>query len=78
VPALHPIHHSMRKRLGRYRPRDMDAAHIPHELSEGLTQIALDIFTDCANAGVPFVDALAAVYLSGLQHGSAIKGEIDA
>lgn len=48
---------------------------MPCELSEGLTQIAIDIFTDCVNVGVPFQEALCAVYLSGLEHGHTITKE---
>lgn len=29
---------------------------------------AMDIFIDCTNAGVPFQDALTAIYISGLSH----------
>lgn len=43
------------------------------EVTEAATKIALDIFTDCTNVGVPFQEALLAIYLSGLQHGSALK-----
>lgn len=39
------------------------------ETREMLTCVAMDIFADCTNAGVPFQDAITAIYLSGLEHG---------
>jgi hypothetical protein len=47
--------------------------YIPHEITEGLSKIALEIWTDCVNAGQPFQVALLAVYISGLQHGSSLS-----
>lgn len=43
-----------------------------HCMRETLTNIALRVFADCTNSGVGFQDALLAIYLSGLQHGSSI------
>jgi hypothetical protein len=51
----------------------MERTTMSPEMYEGLHNIAVSIFTDCANIGVPFQDCLMAVYLSGLQHGSAAK-----
>lgn len=60
----------------RLKPKNMSYAQMPsNKHREGLTQVALDIFTDCVNVGVPFQDALLAIYLSGLQHGSQITAE---
>lgn len=56
----------------------MERIRVPTELHEGLANIALSIFTDCANAGQPFQTALLAIYLSGLQHGSAARRAPDA
>lgn len=57
----------------------MDYIKMPsQEVREGLTQIALDIFTDCTNVGVPFQDILLAIYISGLQHGVAGSQAIEA
>lgn len=70
---LHPIHHSI---AGKPRlPHQMERIAAPPEMVHGLTDIALSIFTDCCNAGQPFQTALLAVYLSGLQHGSALRKE---
>lgn len=70
---LHPIHHSI---AGQARlPNKMDRIKAPPEMIDALTRIALDIWTDCSNAGHPFQSALLAVYLSGLQHGSALRTE---
>lgn len=73
---LHPIHKSLYvadvigRPAVRVKPRDMARLKMPsdeHRLA--LTRIALDIFTDCTNVGIPFQDALLAIYLSGLNHG---------
>jgi hypothetical protein len=39
---------------------------------ECLQRVALDIFTDMTNAGYGFQQALASIYLSGLQHAAQI------
>ena len=67
--ALHPLHQSVRRLRGRSTPINMTAVTISHEQSEAMQRIALSIFTDCSNRGLAFSDALAAVYLSGLEHG---------
>ena len=41
-----------------------------------LARIAMSIFADCTNVGVPFQDAILAVYLSGLHHGSEASKDI--
>jgi hypothetical protein len=68
---IHPIHHSLKKQLLRTRrvPNDMDTVPLASDQAYAFTNIALSIFTDCANAGVGFQDSLLAIYLSGLQHG---------
>jgi hypothetical protein len=39
--------------------------------------MALDVFTTMANAGAPFAACLAAVYMTGLDHGSnALRAQI--
>jgi hypothetical protein len=48
----------------------MSSVVLDHEILEALTGVALSIFTDCANAGKTFQDALLAVYISGVEHGS--------
>jgi hypothetical protein len=49
----------------------MERLHgVSHEQANGLEEIAVSIFCDCANVGVPFGRAFLAVYLSGLEHGS--------
>jgi hypothetical protein len=48
----------------------MSSVVLDNETLEALTGIALSIFTDCANAGKPFQEALLAVYISGVEHGS--------
>lgn len=75
---LHPIHASYRTIVakgGRLTPRDMDRLTMSHAQFEVLQNVALDIFVDASNAGVPFQEAIAAIYLSGLQHGRALSEE---
>jgi hypothetical protein len=48
----------------------MSSVVLDNETLEALTGIALSIFTDCANAGKTFQEALLAVYISGVEHGS--------
>jgi len=83
---IHPIHHSLyhARVIGgpkvRLKPRNMAKCKMPSEAHrEALTNIALEIFADCTNVGVPFQDALLAIYLSGLEHGHTItqKGNSD-
>jgi len=42
---------------------------LTNEDAEHLQKIAMEIFVDCTNVGVPFQEAIGAVYLSGLNHG---------
>lgn len=79
ISCIHPIHHSMQP-TGVRKPNNMDTIRIPGETPEeinnniaGLTQVAIDIFTDCVNVGTPFQNSLLAIYLSGLQHGAALS-----
>jgi len=74
---IHPIHPSLYPRGVRV-PHNMERARgVPRELTDDLTRIAVGIFTDCTNVGVPFQTALLAIYLSGLQHGHALAQEDD-
>jgi hypothetical protein len=53
----------------------METIQVPDEVRVGLTQLALEVFTDCCNVGVPFQDALLAVYLTGLENGTTTLRE---
>lgn len=67
---LHVVHHSLK---GFQRtPREMSRMPMTWDQRDTFTKIAISIFTDCSNVGVGFQDALLAIYLSGLQHGSSI------
>lgn len=72
---LHAIHPSVHPRCVRtpYNMNRLRGAN--QEQIDALTAIAMDIFADCANVGVPFQESLLAIYLSGLQHGSEISKE---
>ena len=48
----------------------MKAISLPDDLKNNITVIALSIFTDCVNDGKTFQDAILAVYLSGIHHGT--------
>lgn len=76
---LRPIHKSYRALLGRgfrIKPHAMERMTVSVDQFATLQCVAHDIFADCCNAGVPFQEALAAIYLSGLQHGQELSREI--
>lgn len=72
---LYPVHHSVAGARIQLRPQCMDSIRIPHETRAALSKVALDIFTDMTNVNRSFQDALLAIYLSGLAHGSDIARE---
>lgn len=77
--TIRPLHHSYRKVLshgGRIKPSGMERAAMTADMYDDMSEIALNIFTDCTNAGVPFQDAVLAVYLSGLHHGGEAAKEL--
>ena len=75
--TIHPVHHSIRRIPGGRSMVVKDMSHIviPHDLAEGLSGIAMSIFTDMSNMGHGIQDALLAIYLSGLEHGCSITKE---
>lgn len=76
--TLFPVHPSVRQLLSkgmRMRPRDMSTVKVERDQFEGLQRIAMEIFADCTNVGIPFQEAIAAVYLSGLEHGHTLTKE---
>ena len=64
---LLPIHHSVP--LGGVRPHGMTLKRLTQDESRFLQQQAIGIFIAMTNAGRTFQDALAAIYLSGIEHG---------
>ncbi len=76
---IHPVHKSYRVLVAkgyRIKPHNMGRMIVDSTQFSALQGIAHDIFADCCNAGVPFQEALAAIYLSGLQHGQELSKEI--
>lgn len=74
--TLHPIHPSIRALLAsghKFRPRDMSSVKMPRDQFEAMQRISMAIFCDCTNVGVPFQEAIAAVYLSGLSHAQELS-----
>jgi hypothetical protein len=63
---LYPAHQHGRFRL---LPRNMSWLECSMEQIQVMQGVALSIFTDASNNGFALREALAAVYLSGLQHG---------
>jgi hypothetical protein len=53
-------------------PYNMDRCNVTADQNEAAQQIALSIFTDMSNASFSFREALAAIYLSGMQHAVSI------
>lgn len=77
--VIYPVHPSIRQLLAagqKLRPSGMSTLKMDAESIECLHRISMSIFADCTNVGVPFQEALAAVYLSGLQHGQALTKEV--
>lgn len=68
VAPLLPQHHSVLARSARVRAPGMATVDCTADVREGMERIALGIFTDMTNAGSTFQQALAAIYVSGLQH----------
>jgi hypothetical protein len=54
----------------RWRPRPMGMDSQPVDAAQyiAVQTVALDIFADCTNAGMPLQDTLAAIYYSGVHH----------
>lgn len=50
----------------------MVSIHIERDVAEGMEKIAYNIFADAVNAGMPFIEALGCIYISGLSHGSEL------
>ena len=74
--GLQPVHNSLHGK--RMKPYQMERAPgMERAQYEAMVNIAVSIFTDCSNVGVSFQDSLLAIYLSGLQHGSALKEDGD-
>ena len=72
--SISPLHYSIYPKIIR-KPAKMESIKLPPGSREDITDIALSIWTDCINRGVPFQDAILAVYLSGIENGaSASKG----
>ena len=74
------VHSSIRAMLAKglkFKPRNMSRIRLDHEQNEVLQRVSMEIFVDCTNVGVPFQEAITAVYLSGLNHGSEIRKELE-
>lgn len=81
MAAIHPVHPSVRQLLAegrRLRPRAMESVKMDRDQYECLQRVAMEIFADCTNVGMPMQEAIASVYLSGLQHGSAALARLPA
>lgn len=72
---LKPMHYSkLRSRIRT--PRKMARASLPADIREMVEEQSLGIFADMTNAGCSFQQALAAIFLSGMNAGKhAMAGE---
>lgn len=71
---LEPQHPTM---IGKRRAvRGLDSIIITHDQRVTVQGIALDVFTRCVNSGRTLQEALASIYLTGLQHGTSAEKEI--
>ncbi len=50
----------------------LESIVLQHEMAEFIQDEALDLFTISSNAGMPFREALAAIWLSGMSAGRVI------
>lgn len=77
-PTLSPIHRSMRanRRVIGANPARMDSIDVTPEQKHNMDQHALEIFTDCANAGLPFADCLSVVWFSGVAFATHAQSQI--
>lgn len=77
MTALQPMHKSMLGERDKFVPRPkplcMDRISVTDVQRETFERIALAIFTDMTNAGCTFQQALATIYLSGIQHAVAAE-----
>lgn len=69
MKAIRPLHASQR-RQNASSPAGMVGAKVPHALQSEIEAAALAIFVDMSNAGFSFQEALAAVFVSGLNSGA--------
>lgn len=75
---IFPVSESYRKLLAkgvRIRPKNSGRMAVDQDLYEGIQKIAMSMFADCCNAGMPFQEALTYVYMSGLEHATSIHQE---
>lgn len=68
---LHPVNKRVRNLRYNRTPRGMNGISIDEETHDALQRLAIDVFARCSNSGHGFADALLAVYLTGLENGSA-------
>lgn len=68
---IQTIHPSMRRQVIRRVPLGLSSLVLSNDLHQTISKIAIDVFTSCINVGAPMQDALAAVYLTGLENGRA-------
>ena len=66
---LSPHHHSMRGE--RRSPLGFSRAVLSRDQAEFCEQIAIDILGDMTMNGFTFVEALAAIYFTGIEHGAS-------
>lgn len=70
MSRLEPLHYSMQPHIKR-TPKTLNRLPCNEVQLDTLHELALSIFTEAANAGLPFHQCLTTLYVSGLQHGSA-------
>jgi len=57
------------------KPWNMEEVEMDHKTRQLFEEQALGIFTDCANAGLPFRDSLVAILVTGMDWGVNLKSE---
>lgn len=66
--ALSPLHRSRRAEGRPISPAGLSSIAMTIDQIEAIESVSLDVFTAVCNAGGTIQQALAAVYLSGLEH----------
>lgn len=64
--ALHP---RFAGQMLRANPHGLEKLKLDHETRIMFERQSLEIFTECANSGLPFRDCLSAILISGFQWG---------
>ena len=75
MKAMAPLHWSKRQQGRPISPAGLAHIEASQEQVEALESVALDVFTDMTNSGATLQASLAAVYMTGIEHGLTMGKE---